>query len=79
MCATRANLQEVPVDHPGLSRELDRGGKERHSDAPRWTKGDAVLPATALTWPAMLEVRLGGEMTYAITTKPEVRAERTAA
>ena len=42
-------------------------------------KAMRCCPLPALTWPAMLEVRLGGEMTYAITTKPEVRAERTAA
>jgi hypothetical protein len=65
-----SNLQEVPVDHPGLSRgwwAVEKNGIALR----RWTDGDAVLPLPALSGPAMLEVRLGGEMTYAISAKVE--------
>jgi hypothetical protein len=73
-----SNLQEVPVDHPGLSRGwwgVEKDGVAMH----RWTNGDAVLPLPASTSPATLEIRLGGEMTYGVTVKPEAGAERMAA
>ena len=57
------NLQEVPVDHPGLSRgwwAVEKNGMRLR----RWTNGDAVLPLPDSSSPAMLEIRLGGEMTY---------------
>ncbi len=57
-----SNLQEVPVDHPGLSRgwwAVEKNGVAMR----RWTNGDAVLPLPASSSPAMLEIRLGGEMT----------------
>ena len=73
-----SNLQEVPVDHPGLSRgwwAVEKNGPALR----RWTNGEAVLPLPAFSGPAMLEVCLGGEMTYAIAAEPETGAERKVA
>ena len=73
-----SNLQEVPVDHPGLSQgwwAVEKNGMALR----RWTNGDAVLPLPAFSGPGMLEVRLGGEMTYAVMAEPEAGAEREAA
>jgi hypothetical protein len=65
-----SNLQEVPVDHPGLTRGW--WAVEKNDIAlRRWTNGDAVLPLPAFSGPAMLEVRLGGEMAYVASAKFE--------
>jgi hypothetical protein len=67
-----SELQEVPVDHPGLSQgwqAVDRDGAALR----RWTSGDAVLPLPALGGPAMLEIRAGnGGMEY-VTSADEER------
>ena len=72
------NLREVPVDHPGLSRgwwAVEKNGMALR----RWTNGDAVLPLPDCSSPAMLEIRLGGEMAYAVTARPEAGPERKVA
>jgi hypothetical protein len=72
-----SEVRAVPVDHPGLSRgwwAVEKSGIALR----RWTNGDAVLPLPAFSGPAMLEVRLGGAMTYVVEvdTKAETAAER---
>ena len=71
---------DMPVDHPDLSEgwwTVERDGVSMG----RWTDGDAALPLPAFSGAAMLEVRLGGEMTYLIEAdaKIETGAERKAA
>ena len=56
-------VQEIPLDHPGLSQgwwsvERDGVAMRRH------TNGDAVLPLPAASGPVILEIRLGGSMAY---------------
>ena len=63
-----SELREVPVDHPGLSQgwwAVERDGMALR----RWTNGDAVLPLPAFSGPTMLEIRLGGAMTYVVTSQ----------
>jgi len=62
----------VPIDHPGLTQgwwAVEREG----SVLRRWTSGDAVVPLPKMPGEAMLEVHLGGAMTYAldVETEPE--------
>jgi hypothetical protein len=53
---------------------------ERDGEAmARWTNGNALLPLPAFNGPAVLEVRLGGEMTYVTTVGPLAEAERKVA
>ena len=57
------DMREVPVDHPALAKgwwAVERDGIALR----RWTNGEAVLPLPALDGEAMLEIHLGGEMTY---------------
>ncbi len=60
-------LQEVPVDHPGLSRgwwAVEHEGTALR----RWTDGDAMLPLPALDGMTMLEIRASnGGMTYLVS------------
>ena len=66
-------LQEVPVDHPGLSQgwqAVERDGTALR----RWTNGDAALPLPALRGPTMLEIRAGsGGMEYVTRAEEERR------
>jgi hypothetical protein len=65
---------DMPVDHPDLSEgwwAVERNGVAMG----RWTDGDAVLPLPVLGGAAVLEVRLGGEMTYVTTVEPEAEVE----
>jgi hypothetical protein len=53
-----SEVQEVSVDHPGLTQgwqKVERDGTALR----RWTSGDAVLALPALGGPAMLEIRAG--------------------
>ena len=73
-----SEMREVPLDHPGLSQgwwAVERDGTALR----RWTDGDAVLPLPAMDGATMLEIRLGGEMTYVVEAKPEAGAERKVA
>ena len=57
------DMREVPVDHPSLANgwwAVERDGIGLR----RWTNGEAVLPLPSMDSEAMLEVHLGGEMTY---------------
>jgi hypothetical protein len=57
--------REIAVDHPGLSRgwwAVEKSGIAIR----RWTNGDALLPLPAFSGPAMLEIHLSGETTYAV-------------
>jgi hypothetical protein len=48
-------VQDVPVDHPGLSQgwwAVEQDGTALR----RWTNGDAVLPLPSFEHPAMLEI-----------------------
>jgi Hint domain len=69
-----SELQEVPVDHPGLSKgwhAVERDGVALR----RWTSGNAVLPLPVLGGPTMLEIRAGGGgMTYLSGGVQEQRA-----
>jgi hypothetical protein len=59
------DLVEMPVDHPGLTDgwwTVERYGPALR----RWTNGAARLPLPPLDGPAMLEIRLGGEMIYPV-------------
>jgi hypothetical protein len=59
------DLVEMPVDHPGLAEGW--WAVERYGPAlRRWTNGTARLPLPPLDGPAMLEIRLGGEMIYPV-------------
>jgi hypothetical protein len=65
---------EIPVDHLALSRGWHEA--ERDGGAPwRWTNGDAILPLPTFSGPVLLEVHLGGTMTYIITAEPETEAQ----
>ena len=73
-----SEFYDMPVDHPDLSEgwwSVERGGVSMG----RWTDGEAVLPLPAFSGATMLEVRLGGEMTYVTTVEPEAETERKAA
>ena len=73
-----AGHSEIPADHPGLSRgwhEAERDGGALW----RWTNGDAVLPLSGLTGPAVLEIRLAGSMRYVVDAVPIEEAARRAA
>jgi hypothetical protein len=67
-------VQEVPVDHPGLSQGWQK--VERDGTAPRrWTSGDAVLVLPALAGPTMLEIHAGnGGMAYLTGTDAPISA-----
>jgi hypothetical protein len=68
----------MPVDHPDLSEgwwAVERDGVAMA----RWTNGSALLPLPAFSGPAILEVRLAGEMTYVTTVEQVAEAERIAA
>ena len=58
-----ADVREVPVDHPDLHDgwwAVERDGEALR----RWTDGAALLPLPAIHGPTMLELHLGGTMTY---------------
>jgi hypothetical protein len=68
-------LREIPVDHPDLIRgwwAVERDGQIMS----RWTDGEAVVPLPAMQGTVMLEIHLGGSMTYVVDAVPE---DRTAA
>ena len=81
--ADRAARCEQPAGSSGRPSGsvagLVGGGEERHGAAPLDQRRAAVPPLPAFSGPSMLEVRLGGEMTYAVTAEPEAGAEREAA
>jgi hypothetical protein len=57
------DVREVPVDHPDLGDgwwPVERDGMAIR----RWTDGVALLPLPAIERPTMLELHLGGTMTY---------------
>jgi hypothetical protein len=60
----KADVKEVPLDHPTLSRgwwDIERNGIAMR----RWTNGAAVLPLPAFEGPAMLDLRASnGGMIY---------------
>lgn len=59
------DLREVPVDHPDLAKgwwAVERDGIGLR----RWTNGEAVLPLPDMDGDVMLEIHLGGEMTYLV-------------
>jgi hypothetical protein len=63
-------VRGVPIDHPGLTQgwwAVERDG----SMLRRWTSGDAVVPLPKMQGEAMLEVHLGGAMTYAVEPASE--------
>ena len=66
-------LQEVPVDHPDLSRgwhAVERDGIALR----RWTSGNAALVLPVLGGPTTLEVRAGnGGMMYVTNTDEQRR------
>ena len=73
-----AGQSEIPADHPGLSRgwhEAERDGGALW----RWTNGDAVVPLSGLTGPAVLEIRLAGSMRYVVDVAPMERTGQLAA
>jgi hypothetical protein len=75
-----SEFYDMPVGHPDLSEgwwSVERDGVSMG----RWTDGEAVLPLPPFNGATMLEVRLGGEMTYLIEAgaKIESGAEREAA
>ena len=73
-----SEFYDMPVDHPHVSDgwwPVERDGVSMA----RWTDGDAVLPLPAFNDAAMLEVRLGGEMTYLIEADTKTDVERKAA
>jgi hypothetical protein len=58
-----ADVREVPVDHPDLRDgwwAVERDGVAMR----RWTDGAALLPLPAIHGPTVLELHLGGTMTY---------------
>jgi hypothetical protein len=57
------DFREVPVDHPDLA-EGWWAVEHEGSSLRRWTNGKAVLPLSSMNGDVMLEVHLGGEMTY---------------
>jgi hypothetical protein len=73
---TSDDVQEVPVDYPGLAKgwwAVERDGVMLS----RWTNGDAVLPLPAMDGDALLEIHLAGGMTYVADS--EASAQRRAA
>jgi hypothetical protein len=71
-------LREIPIDHPGLTKGW--WGVERNGQMmSRWTDGDAVVPLPAMDGPVMLELHLGGTMTYAVEAGVDTAADRVAA
>jgi hypothetical protein len=73
-----SQVQEVPVDHPGIAKgwwAVERDGQAMA----RWTDGDAVLPLPAIDGNGLLEIHLAGTMTYAVKTAEEGRVQRSAA
>jgi hypothetical protein len=59
------HVLDVPVDHPGLHKgwwAVERDG----SRLLRWTDGDAVVPLPSMPDMAVLEIHLGGAMTYVL-------------
>jgi hypothetical protein len=45
----------------------------------RWTDGDAVLPLSGFTGPAVLEIHLAGAINYVVAAVPMNEAARRAA
>jgi hypothetical protein len=71
-------LREIPIDHPGLTKGW--WGVERNGQmTSRWTDGDAVVLLPAMKGPVMLELHLGGMMTYAVEVGVDTAADRVAA
>jgi hypothetical protein len=71
-------MQEVPVDHP----DLTRGWWAVEQDGPmmsRWTDGEAVLPLPAMRGHVVLEIHLAGAMTFVEDAVPTGGVERRAA
>jgi hypothetical protein len=59
------DVQELPVDHPALSRgwlAAERDGQALR----RWTDGNALLPLPVLHGPATLEVHVAGTCAYPV-------------
>jgi hypothetical protein len=72
------DVRDIPIDHPDLTTgwwAVERDG----SALRRWTDGNAVLPLPPFDGWAVLEVYLGGEMTYVLDAAPEASATRAAA
>jgi hypothetical protein len=67
-------MQDVPVDHPGLSQgwwAVEQDGTALR----RWTNGDAVLPLPSFEHPAMLEIHASNSgMAYLTSTDRDRRA-----
>ena len=66
---TATQVQDIPVDHPGLRQgwwavEADSAGISR------WTNGDATLPLPPVFGPCTLEVTLRHATTYALPDAP---------
>jgi hypothetical protein len=59
----RDHVEEVALDHPAL---CDGWWTVEHAGntVRRWTDGNALLPLSPCNAPAVLEIRLTGEMTY---------------
>jgi hypothetical protein len=70
----RGDINEIPVDHPGLSQgwwPVERDGTAQH----RWTDGHAKLAFPADDRPAILEIwASNGGMVYATDTADRERA-----
>jgi hypothetical protein len=68
-----SEVQEVPVDHPGLSQGWWAAEKNDVATL-RWTNGDAVLPLPTSLGPTMLEIRASnGGMDYVADTEQDRR------
>jgi hypothetical protein len=68
------DLREIPVDHPSLAKgwwAIERDGVAML----RWTDGDAVVPLPVMEGDVLLELHLGGTMTYVVEaeTSPQRR------
>ena len=67
-------VEEIPVDHPGLSQgwwAVERDGTALR----RWTNGDALLPLPSYSGPTMLEIRATSSgLVYLADAQQELRA-----
>jgi hypothetical protein len=70
-------VREVPVDHPDFTHGWWAVERDETMMS-RWTDGEAVLPLPALRGDLMLEIYLGGAMTFVVDV-PEVETEQRAA
>jgi collagen type I/II/III/V/XI/XXIV/XXVII alpha len=69
-----SEVQELPVDHPGLSHGWHMA-EWKGASLRRWTNGDAMLPLTACNGPTLLEIRASSsEMVYLTNVDQERRA-----